>query len=615
MTMTANTDEKSGAAFEQVNALLIDRGLIDKPLDVNGLSSSSIKNISNLLHSLVSQRQKDADFREELASKNRVLESSIERTKKFWKEDEEKRAECERKLEASKANIETLNEDLKLSNTTLRKTKEELQKTRKDLLVIKQQAAQQKLASERQSERLRAKFTEESIKSLRTQLPKVYLPGSSIGPSRRSRLVNEIDDGAIGRRQIEELEQRRRELMDYNAGLKRMATECINLARRAASHMEDLVAENADGSGSANNNGKLDDAPLYQRDLFPPLSIGMLKADYSAALSSTRSSAVPMHPAVVELNRTNDTIETHVRKLKQGKSLRIWARIQEARRRMRESISSAEGIEANKNTAKDESIRSTSTLHESDLVGEVTAIAHNNEANEEEMEKLQHLLAQAMERNEQLESHIDQYEREIQSMDALKSEDAEERGKQMAEVEKQRQRYLELCRALEQQEEAIIQERERMIKQREQETLEHSLSMAGNSFSINNSFVSNSNTMAHSESSRTAAYDPTPGNESQETTFNYVSRPATLSEMYESTPQMQNKSIGMKRSRIEETNPPSTTEKENIRPSIGGRGLGMAKRVRTGSTESTQQNKTATQVIGGTEMRFITMRKQRSSQK
>ncbi|PWN31983.1 uncharacterized protein FA14DRAFT_83640 [Meira miltonrushii] len=613
--MTGNNDEKSGAAFEQVNALLVDRGLIDKPLDVNGLSSSSIKSIANLLHSLVSQRQKDADFREELASKNRVLESSVERTKKFWREDEEKRAECERKLEASKANVETLNEELKVSNTTLRKTKEELQKTRKDLLVIKQQAAQQKLASERQMERLRAKFTEESIKSLRTQLPKVYLPGSSTGPSRRSRLDNEIDDAAIGRRQIEELEQRRRELMDYNAGLKRMATECINLARRAASHMEDLVAENADGSATTNT-GKLDDAPLYQRDLFPPLSIGMLKADYSAALSSTRSSAVPMHPAVVVLNRTNDTIETHVRKLKQGKSLRIWARIQEARRRMRESISSTDEINTKENAAKDESVRSTSTLHESDLVGEVTAIAHNSVVDEEELNKLQDLLAQAMERNEQLESHIDQYEREIQSMDALKSEDAEERGKQMAEVEKQRQRYLELCRALEQQEEAIVQERERMIRQREQETLEHSLSMAGNSFSINNSVMSNPHMMAHSDSSRTAAYDPAPGNESQETTFNYVSRPATISEMYESTPQMQNKSIGMKRLRNEETNLPSTiTEKENVKPAIGGRGLGMAKRVRTGSAESTQQNKTGTQVIGGTEMRFITMRKQRSSQR
>lgn len=607
-----NDDGKTGAAFEQVNVLLIDRGLIDKPLDVNGLSSSSVKNISNLLHSLVSQRQKDADFREELASKNRVLESSIERTKKFWREDEEKRAECERKLEASKANVETLNEDLKVANTSLRKTKEELQKTRKDLLVIKQQAAQQKLASERQSERLRAKFTEESIKSLRTQLPKVYLPGSSIGTSRRSRLVNEIDDGAIGRRQIEELEQRRRELMDYNAGLKRMATECINLARRAASHMEDLVAENADEK-STNNNGKLDDPPLYQRDLFPPLKIGMLKADYSATLSSTRSSGMSMHPAVVILNRTNDTIETHVRKLKQGKSIRIWARIQEARRRMRESISSADVTHSNKNLGGEESVRSTSTLHESDLVGEVTAIAHNNDSNEEELNKLQHLLAQAMERNEQLESHIDQYEREIQSMDALKSEDAEERGKQMAEVEKQRQRYLELCRALEQQEEAIVHERERMIRQREQETLEHSLSMAGNSFSINNSITGS--LPPNSESSRAAEYDPTPGNESQETTFNYVSRPATLSEMYESTPQMPNRSIGIKRSRNEETNVPSTTEKENVKPAMVGRGLGMAKRVRTGSTESTQQNKSATQVIGGTEMRFITMRKQRSSQR
>lgn len=92
-------------AFVQVNASLLERGYISKPLDVTGLSDANLKALSDLLHGFVAQRVQDADLREELASRNRVLESSLERTKRFWKEDEEKRAECERKLEASKAQV------------------------------------------------------------------------------------------------------------------------------------------------------------------------------------------------------------------------------------------------------------------------------------------------------------------------------------------------------------------------------------------------------------------------------------------------------------------------------------------------------------------------------
>lgn len=92
-------------AFSQISATLISHGFLTAPLDIAGLSKESTTTLADAFHGLIAQRQKDVELRQSLASQNRVLESTLDRTKRFWKENEEKRVDIERKLEAVKAQL------------------------------------------------------------------------------------------------------------------------------------------------------------------------------------------------------------------------------------------------------------------------------------------------------------------------------------------------------------------------------------------------------------------------------------------------------------------------------------------------------------------------------
>lgn len=102
---TKQESDCSSDSFAQVNATLIDRGCLTKPLDLDGISSTTKKALAQLLISLLGQRQDDANFREQLSSKLKVAESSLERTKRFWSEEQSKSADLARRLETSKARV------------------------------------------------------------------------------------------------------------------------------------------------------------------------------------------------------------------------------------------------------------------------------------------------------------------------------------------------------------------------------------------------------------------------------------------------------------------------------------------------------------------------------
>ncbi len=136
--------------------------------------------------------------------------------------------------------------------------------------------------------------------------------------------------------QVQELEQKRAHLVEYNQALKRFATEAINAARRADQELVDMVeAEeddakkrdaalaaktNGDSSGSRSaSSGSIssmgvskrsasDDAwldghrALFQRDLFP--ANDMLRSTSSGTLVSGTSSKIH-HPALRALELTS----------------------------------------------------------------------------------------------------------------------------------------------------------------------------------------------------------------------------------------------------------------------------------------------------------------------
>lgn len=91
--------------FDQLNAELFSRGFVPSPLDVTGMRSSSVNQLADALHAMLSQRQQDVEFREAVSAKNRSLASSLERTQRFLAEEKEKRLDAERGLEASKAKV------------------------------------------------------------------------------------------------------------------------------------------------------------------------------------------------------------------------------------------------------------------------------------------------------------------------------------------------------------------------------------------------------------------------------------------------------------------------------------------------------------------------------
>lgn len=189
---------------------------------------------------------------------------------------------------------------------------------------VKAQANQHKVACERQVERLRARFGEESIKAMKSVVPEVYIvPGTGhVSKSQGSR--------GMERMQLEELEAKRSELLETNRTLKRIATEAINAARDADNVLVDLIRSEEGyrrrlskllGSSHGLSSSQPSEASLalhavlFTRDIFPPLF--PLPSDYAAEASCKTD-----HPAVRALQSTVDCIHLHQKTLREAQTER-----------------------------------------------------------------------------------------------------------------------------------------------------------------------------------------------------------------------------------------------------------------------------------------------------
>lgn len=338
-------------------------------------------------------------------------------------------------IHASVVRYSTTTQELNECQSSLRRTKEELQKAKRDLLTVKQQAHQQKQANERQLERLRSRFSDESIKSLRAKVPEIYFANAK----KSAQSFSSAAPSGLERKQVEELEGKRRNLLESNAALKRMTTESLNLAREAARYLERIeVAGNekacaalgsSSSSSSSSGGGNTASCPLfYQRDLFPSQS--PLISDYAS--HSTAGPGKKHHPAVEALHQMSELIHTRGSRL----------------------IQSLSAARAGGPT----------------LVGPEEDLGIQKARREDAVRERQ--LIKALQRVQELEAE--------QSMAAAihnQKKDGEDRIKQMAEVEKQRQRYIALCRELQTQEELLRREREALERDKE-EVLKMEMSMS-----------------------------------------------------------------------------------------------------------------------------------------
>ncbi|SPO29965.1 uncharacterized protein UTRI_06271_B [Ustilago trichophora] len=343
--ISIDTDNLTKPTFEQLNATLISRGYLRSPLNVSGMRSDSLAALSDALHAMIAQREEDIEVRTALTAKNRTLTASLERTKRFYREESERSADFERKSEASKARLAHLTTQLETERNAHRATKEALGRMRRDLQAIKSSALQYKAANDRSVARVRARIGEVTSSAIRSAVPDFQIVASAFDPLPTAS-SSKTGAARLYAQQVQELEQKRAHLVEYNQALKRFATEAINAARRADQELVEMVEaeeqdaakrdaspaskSNGDASGSrsasssslnamaASKRSSLSDAwleghrPLFQRDLFP--ANDTLRSTATGTLVSG-SSTKTQHPALRALEITSMAISSHVQSL------------------------------------------------------------------------------------------------------------------------------------------------------------------------------------------------------------------------------------------------------------------------------------------------------------
>ncbi|GAC97995.1 hypothetical protein PHSY_005583 [Pseudozyma hubeiensis SY62] len=345
--ISMETDKSIPPTFEQLNATLISRGYLRSPLNASGMREDSLAALADALHAMIAQREEDIEVRTALTAKNRTLTASLERTKRFQKEEIERSADFERKAESSKAKLIHLTNQLEMERTAHKATKEALARMRRDLQAVKASALQYKSCNDRSVARVRARIGEVTSSAIRSAVPDFQIVASAFD---EPPTASSSRSGAAGlyAQQVQDLEQKRIHLVEYNQALKRLATEAINAARRADQELLDMVeAEQDDGkkrkdstlaatktsgdsggsrsvsSSSLNSAGGTKRSPsndtwldghrpLFQRDLFP--ANDTLRSTASGALVSGSSSKAS-HPALRALELTSNAIHSHVQAL------------------------------------------------------------------------------------------------------------------------------------------------------------------------------------------------------------------------------------------------------------------------------------------------------------
>ncbi len=226
--------------FEQLNATLISRGYLRLPLNVAGMREESLAALADALHAMIAQREEDIEVRTALTAKNRTLTASLERTKRFQKEEAERSADFERKAEASKAKLAHLTTQLETERNAHKATKEALGRMRRDLQAVKASALQYKAANDRSVARVRARIGEVTSSAIRSAVPDFQIVASAFDDLPTAS-TSKAGAAGLYAQQVQELEQKRAHLVEYNQALKRFATEAINAARRADQELVDMV--------------------------------------------------------------------------------------------------------------------------------------------------------------------------------------------------------------------------------------------------------------------------------------------------------------------------------------------------------------------------------------
>lgn len=179
LSNVSSSSIRARPTFEQLNSTLVSRGYLRTQLDVSGMKADALEELADALHAMIAQREEDLEVRTTLAAQSRTLNASLERTKRFLKEQEEKSADLERKAEAVKAKLGNFNSQLEAEQASHRSTKDALSRTKRDLQVVKASALQYRAANDRSVAKIRARIGEVTTSAIRSVIPDFKIVASA----------------------------------------------------------------------------------------------------------------------------------------------------------------------------------------------------------------------------------------------------------------------------------------------------------------------------------------------------------------------------------------------------------------------------------------------------
>lgn len=197
-------------------------------LDFSPLDPTTYAILSEAASQCMADKEQDNELRRALSSKNRVLESKLDRLQRELAQLQDDLASAFRREEEAKALTSVAQNQLEASEASKSQLIQELHKCKRDCQGIKAAARQGKLLNERSTARNRERFSEATIAVARNAGPKMTVIKSVFASTeteacdfRRSHLD----------RQLEEAEAQRTATLVANSTLRRLYTEALNALR------------------------------------------------------------------------------------------------------------------------------------------------------------------------------------------------------------------------------------------------------------------------------------------------------------------------------------------------------------------------------------------------
>ncbi|PPQ75446.1 hypothetical protein CVT26_016220 [Gymnopilus dilepis] len=237
---TYETSVDSTSSLEFVNAQLVAHGFAPTPgLSLEGISNESMSRVVKCLLALLSQRMEDMNRAEDLTTKLRTLSYDYERMKSLYNKASEQSANAEREMNLHKSRLAATVRSLQASENAHKQTSSELQRTRTLLQGVRATYQAELKKKEKEVERVMEKW-----QKLADSQAKLSAAPSGI---RCANVAAVEGDDVLSKGQsfleiaLEQAEQARNNLSDENLGLRKLILRTVNEVQLVLHHARSLL--------------------------------------------------------------------------------------------------------------------------------------------------------------------------------------------------------------------------------------------------------------------------------------------------------------------------------------------------------------------------------------